>query len=113
MISRRIPMRWPWKRDACAKGRSEHVPLEGAEGADTAGDTPDTFLPAGASACGVGCVLINAMSVFGVVNSIESPERCVFTQPRPNPDIGQLMIRRAAMGSGAARLDGGRTLHFL
>jgi hypothetical protein len=31
----------------------------------------------------------------------------------PFSDIGQLMIRRAAMGSGATRLDGGKTLHFL
>ena len=31
----------------------------------------------------------------------------------PNSDVGQLMIRRAAMGSGAASLDGGETLHSL
>ena len=39
-------------RDARAEGRSEHVSVEGAEGADSAGGAPDPFLPAGASACG-------------------------------------------------------------
>ena len=37
-------------RDARAEGRSEHVPVEGAQGADSAGGAPDTFLPQGASA---------------------------------------------------------------
>src|SRR5262249_12964653 len=32
------------------KARSEHVPVEGTEGTDSSGGTPDTFLPAGASA---------------------------------------------------------------
>src|SRR5262249_20952478 len=35
---------------ARAEGRSEHVPVEGAEGADSPGGAPDTFLPRGASA---------------------------------------------------------------
>ena len=38
-------------RDARAEGRSEHVPVEGAQGTDSSGGAPDTFLPAGASAC--------------------------------------------------------------
>ena len=38
-------------RDARAEGRSEHVPVEGAQGADSAGGAPDTFLPPRASAC--------------------------------------------------------------
>src|SRR5437870_6030262 len=38
-------------RDARAEGRSEHVPVEGAQGADSPGGAPDTFLPPGASAC--------------------------------------------------------------
>ena len=37
-------------RDARAEGRSEHVPVEGAQGADSAGGAADTFIPAGASA---------------------------------------------------------------
>jgi hypothetical protein len=36
-------------RDARAKGRSEHVSVEGAQGADSPGDAPDTFLPPGTS----------------------------------------------------------------
>jgi hypothetical protein len=32
------------------EGRSEHVPVEGTEGAHSSGGAPDTFLPAGASA---------------------------------------------------------------
>ncbi len=36
--------------DARTEGRSEHVPVEGAQGADSPGGAPDTFLPAGASA---------------------------------------------------------------
>src|SRR5437773_2559046 len=36
-------------RDACAEGRSEHVPVEGTQGAESPRDTPDTFLPPGAS----------------------------------------------------------------
>ena len=38
-------------RDARAEGRGEHVPVEGAQGADSAGGAPDPFLPPGASAC--------------------------------------------------------------
>src|SRR5881628_1002954 len=38
-------------RDARAERRSEHVPVEGAQGADSAGGAPDAFLPSGASAC--------------------------------------------------------------
>jgi pimeloyl-ACP methyl ester carboxylesterase len=38
-------------RDARAKGRSEHVPLEGAQGADSPGGAPDPFLPPGTSPC--------------------------------------------------------------
>ena len=38
-------------RDARAEGRSEHVPVEGAQGADSPGGAPDTFVPSGASAC--------------------------------------------------------------
>ncbi len=38
-------------RDARAEGRSEHVPVEGTQGADSAGGAPDTFLSPGASAC--------------------------------------------------------------
>ena len=37
-------------RDARAKGRSEHVPLEGAQGADSPGGAPDTVLLKGTSA---------------------------------------------------------------
>ena len=37
--------------DARAAGRSEHVPVEGAQGADSPGGAPDTFLPSGASVC--------------------------------------------------------------
>src|SRR5262249_58812037 len=37
-------------RDARAEGGSEHVPVEGAEGAGSAGGAPDTLLPPGASA---------------------------------------------------------------
>src|SRR5437870_12894250 len=37
-------------RDARAEGRSEHVPVEGAEGTDSPGGAPDTFLPPGAPA---------------------------------------------------------------
>ncbi len=36
--------------DARAEGRSEHVPVEGAQGTHTAGSAPDTVLPPGASA---------------------------------------------------------------
>src|SRR5439155_26541892 len=36
--------------DARAEGRSEHVPVEGAQGADSPRGEPDTFLPTGASA---------------------------------------------------------------
>src|SRR5205085_3893548 len=38
-------------RVAGAEGRSEHVPLEGAEGAHPAGDTADTLIPPRASTC--------------------------------------------------------------
>ena len=36
-------------RDARAEGRSEHLPVEGAQGADSPGGAPDTVLPSGAS----------------------------------------------------------------
>jgi hypothetical protein len=32
-------------RDARAEGRSKHLPVEGAQGADSPGGAPDTFLP--------------------------------------------------------------------
>src|SRR5262245_30566434 len=38
-------------RDARAQGRSEHVPVEGTEGANSARRAPDSFLPARASGC--------------------------------------------------------------
>ena len=38
-------------RDARAERRSEHVPLERTQGADSPGGAPDSFLPQGASAC--------------------------------------------------------------
>ena len=38
-------------RDARAEGRSEHVPVEGAQRTDSPGGPPNTFLPAGASTC--------------------------------------------------------------
>src|SRR5256885_9150656 len=34
-------------RDACAESRSEHVPVERAEGTDSAGDPPDALVPQG------------------------------------------------------------------
>src|SRR5437870_999758 len=37
--------------DPRAERRVEHVPVEGAEGADSAGGAPDTFIPAGAAPC--------------------------------------------------------------
>ena len=37
-------------RDARAEGRSEHVSLEGAQGADSAGGAPGAVVPQGASA---------------------------------------------------------------
>ena len=40
-------------RDAGAEGRSEHVPVEGAQGAHSAGGAPDPLVPQGAST-GVG-----------------------------------------------------------
>jgi hypothetical protein len=45
-------------RDAGAEGRSQHVPLEAAEGADSAGDPPDPIPPAGAPADSIGRVSI-------------------------------------------------------
>src|SRR4029453_15356197 len=36
-------------RDARAKERSEHLPLEGTQGANPSGGAPDSFLPQGAS----------------------------------------------------------------
>src|SRR2546426_8820819 len=38
-------------RDARAEIRSEHVPVEGAQGADSLSGAPDTFVPPRASAC--------------------------------------------------------------
>src|SRR5207245_7054188 len=38
-------------RDARAKRRSEHVPVEGAQGADSPGGAPDAFLPPSTSPC--------------------------------------------------------------
>jgi hypothetical protein len=38
-------------RDARAKGRNEHLSLEGTQGADSSGGAPNSFLPQGASAC--------------------------------------------------------------
>ena len=38
-------------RDARAELRSEHVPVEGAQGADSAGSAPDPFVPPGTSPC--------------------------------------------------------------
>src|SRR5260221_410460 len=38
-------------RDARAERRSEPVPVEGAQGTDSAGGAPDSFLPPGASDC--------------------------------------------------------------
>jgi pimeloyl-ACP methyl ester carboxylesterase len=37
-------------RDARAKERSEHLPVEGTEGANPSGGAPDSFLPQGAQA---------------------------------------------------------------
>ena len=37
--------------DARAESRSEHVPVEGTQGADSPGGAPNPFLPQGASAC--------------------------------------------------------------
>src|SRR5436309_5618083 len=37
-------------RYARAEGRSQHVPVEGAQGADSPGGAPDPFVPEGASA---------------------------------------------------------------
>ena len=38
-------------RDARAESRSEHLPLERAQRADSPGGAPNPFLPQGASAC--------------------------------------------------------------
>src|SRR5437016_12352286 len=38
-------------RDARAKGRGEHLPLERTQGANSPGGAPNSFLPQGASAC--------------------------------------------------------------
>src|SRR5206468_4287327 len=38
-------------RDARAKGRGEHLPLERTQGANSLGGAPNSFLPQGASAC--------------------------------------------------------------
>src|SRR5437867_12810056 len=37
-------------RYARAEGRSQHVPVEGTQGADSPGGAPDPFVPEGASA---------------------------------------------------------------
>ena len=37
-------------RDARTERRGEHVPVEGAQGTNSARSTPDTFLPSGPSA---------------------------------------------------------------
>jgi hypothetical protein len=39
----------PWRPRCSRQGRSEHVPVEGAQGTDSSGGAPDTFLPPGAS----------------------------------------------------------------
>ena len=38
-------------RDARAEGRSEHLPVEGAQRADSSSGASDTFLSPGVSAC--------------------------------------------------------------
>ena len=56
-------------RDARAESRSEHVPVEGTQGANSSGGPPDPFLPQGASAC----IGVEAQSSSANTNS-DSPD---------------------------------------
>ncbi len=91
------------------------IPVEGPE---LVGQVPVLVLP--------GILLEPHLLVGGYGPSARGRRHCCEGKPKWTPqltgatsengpvsDVGQLMTRRAEIGSGATRLDGGKTLHFL
>src|SRR5260370_5092085 len=62
-------------RDARAESRSEHLPWERAQRADSAGSAPNPFLPQGASACLDGGIYTTVPGRVPVLPALQLPGR--------------------------------------